>query len=287
MDRPLFGYGFGEFRPAVQGRFSSGFVRDYAAEEISQPWFDPHNVVITVLVAVGIVGLVLFLAWVFTWGRHVRGPLVWALVPLVLSWMLQPMSLFTLPLAMLLFGAAGVREDPVTVLSRRVVAVWVVVGVFAGAYLLTADISLRLATVDLDGDRAAKAASMFGRDPIAGDLVAQTYDKSSALTSQSDRLRWRARVAAWEPDRPHWWSLLAQTQMSLGQLDEAEVSVANALELQPYNVRSLNTEAVLAIYREDEPRLQTALDKLCLVSPSDCELSADELLADFEPANSP
>jgi hypothetical protein len=287
-DRPLFGYGFGEFRPAVQSRFSAGFVRDYAAEEITQPWFDPHNAVITVLVAVGVVGLVMFLAWAFSWARLVRGPLVWALVPLALSWMLQPMSLFTLPLAMTLFGAAGTPCTPrVADLGRRTVAATVAFGVLAAAYLLTADISMRRATNDLDGDRAATAAAMFGHDPISGDLVAQTYSRGSAASSQAGELRWRARVASWEPDRPHWWSLLAQTQISLGLLDEAEESVANALELQRYNVRSLNTEAVLAIYRDDEPRLQAALDALCLVSPSDCELSAAGVLEEFVPATSP
>jgi hypothetical protein len=287
-DRPLFGFGFGEFRPAVQGRFSASFVRDYAAEEITQPWFDPHNVVVTVLVAVGIVGLVMFLAWAFSWGRLVRGPLVWALVPLALSWMLQPMSLFTLPLAMTLFGAAGVQgaQRPAG-LSRRVVTATVAFGVLAAVYLLMADISMRRATNDLDGGRAATAAAMFGHDPISGDLVAQTYGRGSSASSQADQLRWREKVASWEPDRPHWWSLLAQTQISLGLLDEAEESVANALELQPYNVRSLNTEAVLAIYREDEPRLQAALDDLCLVSPADCELTAKQVLEDFEPAASP
>lgn len=284
-DRPLVGYGFGEFRPAVQGRFSSEFVRDFAAEEITQPWFDPHNAVITVLVAVGVVGLLLFVGWLFVWGSAVRGPLVWALLPIVLSWMLQPMSLHTLPLAMLLFGAAGAGTVPaVPVVRRRTAAALAALGVVAGVYLLAADISLRRATNDLDGDRAAVAASMFGRDPISGDLVAQTFGRSG---ESDEELKWRERVTAWEPDRPHWWSLLAQTQIGLGLLEEAEESVANALELQPYNVRSLNTEAILAIYRDDEARLKAALDELCLVNPAQCELEAKQLLEDFEPAVAP
>jgi O-Antigen ligase len=284
-DRPLFGYGFGEFRPAVQGRFSAEFVRDFAAEEITQPWFDPHNAVITVLVAVGVVGLALFLGWLIVWGRGVRGPLVWALVPIALSWMLQPMSLHTLPLAMLLFGAAGAGTvSSVSGVRRRTAVALAALGVVAGVYLLAADISLRRATNDLDGDRAASAASMYGRDPISGDLVAQTYGRSGATAAQ---LEWRERVAAWEPDRPHWWSLLAQTQIGLGLLDEAEVSVANALDLQRYNVRSINTEAILAIYRDDEERLRAALDDLCLVSPAECDLDAKQLLDEFEPATAP
>jgi hypothetical protein len=201
--------------------------------------------------------------------------------------MLQPMSLLTLPLAMLLFGAAGSEAAPfVPSLRPRALAPWVALGVVAGAYLLTADISLRHATNDLDGDRAATAASMFGHDPIAGDLVAQTFGKSQN-SSATDELHWRERVASWEPDRPHWWSLLAETQIGLGLLDDAEESVASALELQPYNVRSLNTEAVLAIYRDDEARLRAALEDLCLVSPVNCDLDAAEMLDDFEPATSP
>ncbi len=284
-DRPLVGYGFGEFRPAVQGRFSAEFVRDFAAEEITQPWFDPHNAVITVLVAVGVVGLALFAGWLLVWARGVRGPLVWAVVPIALSWMLQPMSLHTLPLAMLLFGAAGAGTVSTAAgISRRTAVALAALGVVLGAYLLAADVLMRRATNDLDGDRAAVAASMFGRDPISGDLVAQTYGRGGAT---ADQLEWRERVAAWEPDRPHWWSLLAQTQIGLGLLDEAEVSVARALELQRYNVRSLNTEAILAIYRDDEPRLDAALDELCLVSPAECVLDARQLLEDFEPPPAP
>jgi len=73
----------------------------------------------------------------------------------------------------------------------------------------------------------------------------------------------------------------------MGLLDDAEESIANALALQPYNVRSLNTEAILAIYRDDEPRLEAALGELCLVSPTECDLVASEMLDDFEPVTAP
>ncbi|MGE0306734.1 MAG: O-antigen ligase family protein, partial [Acidimicrobiia bacterium] len=106
LDRPLAGYGFGRFRPAVQDRFSIEFVRDFAPDEVSQAWFDPHNVLIGLLVAVGVIGTLLFAGWLATNLRSARGPLVWGLLPLGIHWRVQPLALFTLPLAMLMLGAA-------------------------------------------------------------------------------------------------------------------------------------------------------------------------------------
>ena len=57
-ERPVLGYGPGQFRAAVQGRFEVDFVRDHASDDLTQAWFDAHNVLINMLIAVGVVGVV-------------------------------------------------------------------------------------------------------------------------------------------------------------------------------------------------------------------------------------
>jgi O-antigen ligase len=280
IDRPLSGYGFGQFRPAVQHRFSSDFVRDYAPDDLTQAWFDPHNVGVGVLVAVGLVGAGLLLGWVFVASIGVRRsghPLAWALLPLVFHWLLQPVSLVTLPLAMLAFGAAGPR---VTIEAGRRHVAGLVVGATLGLGLVAADVALRRAADAADGDRAAQVAELFWDDPIVSDVVAQVWAFDTSGGGSEQELSWRRRAAESEPDRPFWWTQLARTELTAGRVADAEVSNRRALELQPTNARALRTEAMLAIERDDLSRLEDTLRRLCPVSPADCDLDATELIED-------
>ena len=279
-DRPLRGYGFGMFRPAVQGRFSAEFVRDHAVDEASSPWFDAHNVVIGLLVAVGVVGAVLFVAWVAVWAVRTSGPLAWALVPIVLHWCLQPVSIYTLPLAMLVFGAAGPRDEPEASVGRRAVAVTAVVGALLGSALMFGDVAFRLAADDRDSGRAEFAGSFFLNDPIVDDLIAQLHALDPDVPDrQAAQLEWRRQVTRDEPDRPFWWSLLARQQIDAEQYEAADESIRRALDLQFHNVRAWRAEAVLAVRIEDADRLQVALDRLCELGQPECDLTTDELLA--------
>lgn len=284
-DRPLTGYGFGRFRPAVQGRFSTEFVRDFAPDDLTQAWFDPHNVVISVLVAVGAVGAVFVVAWVAIALRATSGgALLWALLALVLHWGLQPVSLFTLPLAMLLFGAAShPLDEPLR--ASRVHAAGLAVGLVIAVGLVSADLALRLAADDADGDRAANVAMFYFDDPVVSDIVAQVYVFDPAEDSLESELRWRRQAAESEPDRPFWWSQLGRTQLLAGRIDASESSIDRALSLQPTNARALRTEVLLALESEDVARVERAIESLCRVSPADCDLDADELLDEYLTSN--
>ncbi len=287
IDRPILGHGFGRFRPAVQERFTVDFVRDSARDEVTQAWFDAHNVGIGLLVAVGVVGALLFVVWAVVWGIRIRGPLVWALVPLVLHWMLQPVSLFTLPLAMLLFGAAGVDTGGRSPsMSRIWVSVAAMMGILAGGTLVVADAAFNAAADDVDAERLATISSVFGDDPIMADVVAQAYGAFDGPDERAAALDWRRRAAGTEPDRPYWWSLLAEAQLDAGLIAEAEASIATALDLQPINSRSLRVEALLALRAEDEPRLARALDLLCQLEQSDCALVAADVIVEYRAAES-
>lgn len=292
-DRPIVGHGFGRFRPAVQGKFSPSFVRDFASDERLQPWFDPHNAVVAVLVAVGVVGAVLFGAWVIVWGWGMRGPLAWAVIALALHWMLQPMSLFTLPLAMLLFGAAARPAPPneaasavsVPVLSSNVRAGTLAVGALMGAYVLAADVMFERAADPVDARGMASVAPMFWDDPVVADVVAQAYALDASVDDvEAKRIEWRARAADAEPDRPYWWWRLAEEQVIVGRLAEADVSIARAFDLQPNNAGASRVEAFLALESGDEARLAASLVVACELGQL-CDLDAAALIANADDAN--
>ena len=280
IERPVLGYSFGLFRPAVQSRFTADFVRESAPDELTQAWFDPHNVGVLLLVSVGIVGTVLYLVWAGAWARRIRGPLVWALIAVGCHWMLQPVSLFTLPLAMLLFGVAG-RPD--TLKAPEAVPVWLtgvvgLLGLIVAGGLVVNDLRLGDAVSGLDGPQAASVSRWFLNDPITADVTARVFDAASAEGLTGEALVWRARAAEYEPDRPLWWSALAQAQFDRGLDLEAEKSLAKAFELQRYNQRSQRVEVLLALRARDEERLQEALDLACELGQSDCDLEAAELI---------
>jgi len=281
-ERPIRGYGFGRFRPAVQDKYTAEFVRDNSIDDVTQAWFDAHNIGIGVLVAVGIVGAVLFIAWAGSWVRFVGGPLAWALVPLAFHWLLQPVSLFTMPLAMLLFGAAATTGPKLEAPGRRSAAVAVAVGLALAAVLVVGDVMFRQAADDLDADAMATIAAVAGDDPILGDVVAQAYElRGSSAAAAAAELDWRRRVAESEPDRPYWWSRLAEEQLEADLVDDAEASIRRALDLQRNNTRSLRVETLLALRVQDLARLAAAIDLACDIGASDCTIVAEDLLDEY------
>jgi predicted Zn-dependent protease len=105
--------------------------------------------------------------------------------------------------------------------------------------------------------------------------------EAASLDDSPDELDWRARVTASEPDRPFWWSRLAEEQLEAGQIAEAEASIERAFALQPNNTRSLRIEILLALRTEDEERLVAALALMCALGSGDCDIDAAELLDEY------
>lgn len=280
-ERPLLGHGIGRFRPAVQADFEPSFVNAAVSDELRQAWFDPHNAGLLLLVGVGLIGTILIGAWAVASALRCRGPQLWGTAALAITWLLQPVALATLPLAMILFGAAlrPVRPgEPVAqgVLGRRLAGWLAAIGCVLGAYLVIADALLDRAADAVDPGLAEVAAAMYGRDPTVGDVVAQVHEFDGDL---AEALDWRRRTADWGPDRPYWWTQLADIALRVGSVDEADRAVAAAFELQPNNVRTSTIDARLAIARQDVDRLGEALDQLCALGRVvECELDPADVL---------
>ncbi len=281
-DRPLLGHGLGRFRPAVQGDFEPSFVDAAASDELRQAWFDPHNAGLLLLVGVGLIGTALIVGWLVVSALRSRGPHLWGVAALAITWLLQPVALATLPLAMILFGAAvwpTRRGDTNTlgVLDRRVAGWLAGLGCLFAGYLLVADIALDRAADELDPTLAERAAALYVGDPTVGDVVAQVHDLDGDLDGA---LEWRRRTVEWGADRPAWWTRLADVALRSGEVAEADRAVATALELQPNNIRTSQADARVAIALGDVERLSGALDQLCaLGQQTECDRDADEIIS--------
>ena len=287
-DEPIWGWGLGNFRAAVAPRFSAEFVASFAPDETRQAWFDAHNVVIAIIVAIGPIGALLAAAWLVASARNARGTLVWVLVPLLAHWLLQPMSLFTLPVALLALGAAATRpeepdepaepEAPVerAASGRLALAAATAVGAAGALVLLIGDIGVRSAGNALDGDRAGDFAVLFVHDPVVDDLVAQMYELRD---DDVGRLHWSELAARHEPLRPYWWTRLADAQIALERYDDADRSLAEARRLQPHNINTLRSELLLAVRRQDRESIERLLAEACEFEIDECALDVDRLMA--------
>lgn len=301
VDRPVFGYGFGRFRPAVQRRFDADFVRDHAYDDLGQAWFDAHNVIIGVTVSVGFIGLCLFATWMLICLAEAHGSLLWSLAPLAAHWMLQPLSLYTLPLAAVLFGASmpavQTRPDASTdvpgsepdrpptseertpsLLSLTAVRRLVLTGLLLAAPVVMADMALRNAADRSDSGAAAVVGELYFGDPVVSNVVAQIAAVDPTVDSAEMVLEWKERSVRTEPDRPYWWTQLAEEQIAAEDYVGARASIDRALELQPYNVEALRRLAILALRTDDLDVLEFALDQLCAVGQPECEFAAADLL---------
>lgn len=242
-DRPITGWGVGNFRQAVQADVGPGF------EQLA-PRFDSHNIVIELLTTIGLPGLVMFAAFGLLCARQARGPLALAAVTLAWSWLLQPAGLSTLPLALLLAGGAMPRLqiEPATTpaRARRWVDLTVAAGLVAMVALLAVDLRFSRAVEAADPRALESLGAAYPFDPTFADAVAQAwmidlgglYGAEEATDAQleyaTDRvLLWSQRAIDRQPDAPRWYDAMALRLAQLGRYDDARHLLDLALELQP------------------------------------------------------
>jgi O-antigen ligase len=272
FERPLVGWGAGNFRSAVQGRYSIDFTREFAPNDRA-PWFDAHNFLVEWLVGVGLVGLGLLVAFALLACRRCTGPLAAAAVAMALTWLLEPAALTTFPLVMLLIGASGdmnpaIRSAPLR--AKTFLTSTLLVGLALSAALGVSDWRLRSAALAGDAPRIEAAARVFWNDPIAADLVASGWAASAHPDSMDRALDWSRRAVAYERDRAAWWEKLASRQALAGDLEGARISLERAVELQPW--RPSSWSYLLFISRElgDSELERRAVDIVCELEQPEC-----------------
>jgi hypothetical protein len=283
-ERPVFGWGPGRFRSALQGDFSFASV---AAGGDNQSMPDAHNLVVTTLVAIGIPGLLLLAAFAYTVSRRARGIYCSALIAVLIVWLLQPAGLVMLFPFMVLLGvsmpatcnapAAGHFDRDVSN-QRLPQAAWVwagatAIGVVAASWLLVAD--YRLANAALDSDGAAFAATewMFLGDPIISDVGATISIRNSLVDEAAGQqvIPQLERTVKLEPTRPYWHARLARAYAAKGDYDGSVASARRALDLQPTSALAWTTLLYVAEHTDDDLLLDESMEAVCLLALDECD----------------
>jgi hypothetical protein len=271
VDRPIAGWGYGRFRAATQGRFTPEFVQAAASDDLRQAWFDAHNVLINTAVSIGLVGLGIFLWWVWA-SRRVAPPTLGFASTVALTWLAQPAGLATLPLVAIAWGAGSQVGDAAhnpqpharPRSCRRVSIVLLAVGGLAAVAIVTADLRLRHALDLGEPTQVEDAAAWFPGDSVVADLVAQAWlQEDQGDLAAARAIEWSRRAVDREPDRPYLWSRLALRQLLLADRAGATRSAEHALALQPWHLQSWQILYVLGRESDDQTLLDRSSAALC------------------------
>jgi O-antigen ligase len=271
-DAPVAGHGTGRFRAAVQGRYTSSFSAGNTA--FDSQWFDAHNIVVEVAVTLGVVGLVLFAAFAVLSVRTARGPLAVGVVAIAITWLLEPAALATLPLAMLALGAshAGASTVVPTTSRARTTALATAAALLMGWTAIT-DLRLQAAIDSGNPARIEDAAAWLWRDPIANDLVTQSWVRAAmdGEAPMSRAVEASERTIAYEDDRAGWWERKAAVLLLSRDLDGARSALERTLELQPWRPSAWQLMEAVASNLEDDALEREALARLCALRMPECD----------------
>lgn len=274
-DRPVFGWGFGRFQSAVQGRYTPDFVSDYARIDLGVAWFDAHNVVLALAVAIGMPGLALVVAWAIFAVRPVTVVGGFFLAGLAATWLLQPVSLATLPLAMLVLGTTTPRVDLASGhegahARDRLGPVLVAVGSLACGFVVLADVNLKVATDNLQPEAVERAASWYPGDPVVADLVAQVWSIANDDIGHPQAIEWERRAAERDPERPYYPSRVAQRLIVADDLDGARRAIEQVQALQPNHYQAARLSVLVETRTGTPQSLARALEQACAVDAPEC-----------------
>jgi O-antigen ligase len=281
LERPIVGWGPGRFREAVQGRFSPTFAADHVRNEVGAIWFDGHNIVVTLAVTLGLIGLALAAILLVVILRQSRGPLLVVAIVVMLTWLLEPAGLVTLPLVMLCLGLASASDgtitssvssgvsdvDPVAKHGRSCV----LVGVALGLALILFDLQIARAERTENPDAVVNATRWAPWDPIMAETNAAAYLIFGADDNRlQPALDWMLEAQQRQPDRPYYYNRVAGIMMALSDTDAARAQLERALELHPWNVQSLQLQSALADIAHDDDLRKEVDSDLCAMGLETC-----------------
>ncbi len=302
-ERPLFGWGLGEFRRVVQGRIDAQLAK-VLGPAMDQSLFDAHNTIMGVAVSLGIAGLAVVVVLTVLLMRRARGGLAVGAVALALSWLLQPMGLATFPLALLLLGASmpgvpervwavaddagtddvgtadvGTAEARDSPLHTRPWLLWLLLpGIVAGLYLIVVETSIRRAADRLDAERVEDLVELLPPDPVLADIVAQGWQAEAAsgdLQAQGRSLEWSERAVELQDDRSRWWIRHAIRQLTFADAEAALESVREARRLEPNSWTGVDLELILLDVLGDDAARQALMPLGCELGVPSCTDIAD------------
>jgi O-Antigen ligase len=269
-ERPLLGYGFGQFRAAVQPFFEPEFVAQHADTGVVQSWPDAHNLIVQYAIIGGLPAVALLGWFAYSAARTSRGPLAWAALTIAITWLFQPVQLATGPLAMLLLGLSAAptlrptnETDEHTEPGRSPTAVFLFLGILLGGSLVGLDNRLNTALADRDASEFTSWARIAPDDPL---LAA----KAASLNDQSGRddvgLEWSEITVRLEPFDAAQLSLLAVRRLSAGEDAVAVRHIRAALEIDPWHPEAIRNARVIALVTGDAELENEADYRSCVLA---------------------
>lgn len=278
LDQPVIGHGVGRFAAATRPYYTDDWVRQFP----TSVWFDSHNIVVEQFVTVGIVGALLMAWFVYLHARHAHGPLAWMTAAITVSWLVEPASHVTLPIAAILAGAAmtvglpsgqDLEEANVrSTVQRPIVAGLLGLGLVFGVWYSAADIRLDDAA-EAQGTSSLDAFMVwFSGDPVAAEVIAvahvNVFDRSAGDSELA--LAWTERAARLEPDDPYWWAQVATRRLRVGDTAGAAEAALRGATVQPNHPLVLRAQHAVALAQDDRPTADAAWERLCEVLPNEC-----------------
>ncbi len=264
-ERPVFGWGIGQFRFATQGRLS---VEDVAPLNGST-FFDAHNIVVGLVVAVGIPGLICFLGFVWSTARRLSPEVGVVIAAIATTWMLQPLSLTTLPVVFALLGVWSVTSGSEATnpppLGGRIQKGAVAVGLVGALALGGIDFAFNAAVEAENTETLLALEPLYMNDPIVANIVAQTlsFGADDDVARRDEMFDAFQRSIEFEPTRARWWYELSRQQGHFGDPEAALESAQQALSLEPFERRSWFIVRVAADELGDDVLEREALDVMC------------------------
>jgi hypothetical protein len=280
-DHLLLGVGPGRFDRAT----SPHLGLDYA--KVSQPdwvFFDAHNLPIELATTVGLVGLGLAGVWAVLAVVRARGPLLFFVGPIALTWLLQPLSVHTTVLAMLALGAAGPpMRRGVSVRGWRTArfAAFALgaIGVVVATTLAVAALRFDKAVRTLSLPQAEGAVRLLPWSAPVNDVRAQilaqravmthkAVDNDAAIEAAKDTIR--SDEANFQ-----WWVRLGEFEGTFGDKTKALAAFDRAVDLYPWSEGAWYGKWYLADEREDLAAKAEALRTLCEIGSAFCSQLQD------------
>ena len=236
LDRPLLGWGPGNHGVAVRRYFTAGFTRQYAYDDALIAWNEPHNLVMQTLVSTGVIGFLALAAFlVVQVRRDADWPLLAGFLAAAATWLLQPATVHSVPIAMLMLGAAARRRPGLVrgAAQRASLAV----GLAFAALLIVPNALTTRAIRSGDLDAAATLAPWMGPDfQIANDLANKYTSLASNDPAKAPRaVEWSLRTLEIDDRQPYFWVQHARRMIALGRDADVLPAIERAIELERWN----------------------------------------------------
>lgn len=242
-DRPFFGFGPGRFREATGRLRTTQMAR---AEGPDKLFLDAHNVVAEVAVTTGLLGLLLALAWLGLASSQVSGPFAAAAAGILCLTLVQPLSVSTVPVGMLLLAAGSRNVERITVSKSAAAATAFTstVAVLLAATLLVGDFLRRQAELDFDRHAAHQSAHLLGVWPEPHQLLSKIALYESIIAVPDDpvllrqSIRFQKDAAERDPSDPSLWVELGLLNLRARDFDAAADDFRLALQADPQSLNA-------------------------------------------------